>query len=467
MKLEDFQEVIAKGESENVEFKTGSTPPETIAKVVCAFLNSGGGRVMLGIGDRGQLLGVANAKATARQLQNRLVNLISPRALWTVEHIHVDKRDIVIVEVPEGMDKPYVAGGAIYLRSGKDVVPASRNKISVLIQKGAGTSQRWERQMAMGADRVDLDEKLIRETVRMAVKSKRWQGSSNNTDTFLHGLGLIADGGVTNAALVLFGKRPSQLLPQARIRLLVMPKGKTGDRYALDKSFDSCLLRVADEISATLSLHAGGIESRFSAESWQRDDRQIYPMTALREGVMNALVHRDYSSSGSITISILPDSLQISNPGGLPEGLKPADLKRDHPSVPRNPDIAHVCFLRGLIEKVGRGTQRIVEDCREARLHDPKWQSSSLETTLTFFAPAAGFTQTLAEDLNDRQQQILAAVQERKPLSAGDVAKLLGGKVTDRTIRNDLQTLVNGQWLVRRGRGRSTLYVRGPKKELK
>ena len=189
-------------------------------------------------------------------------------------------------------------------------------------------------------------------------------------------------------------------------------------------------------------------------------------MTALREGVMNALVHRDYSSSGSITISILPDSLQISNPGGLPEGLKPADLKRDHPSVPRNPDIAHVCFLRGFIEKVGRGTQRIVEDCREARLHDPKWQSSSLETILTFFTPASGFAQTLVEDLNDRQQKILAAIQEHKPLSANDVAKLLGGEVTDRTVRNDLQTLVNGQWLVRRGRGRSTLYVR-PKKELK
>ena len=467
MRLEDFQEVISKGESKNVEFRKGGVSPDVIAKSVCAFLNSGGGRILIGVGDKGQVVGVKNAGVTTRRLQQRFLHLISPRALWTVEHTQVDKRDVVIVEVPEGMDKPYVAGGAIYLRSGKDAVPASRDKISALIQKGAGTSQRWERQMAMGAERVDLDEKLIGETLRMAVKSKHWQGSSNNTDAFLHGLGLIANGGVTNAALVLFGKRPSQLLPQARIRLLVMPKGKTGNRYALDKSFDSCLLRVADEISATLSLHAGGVESRFTAESWQRDDRQIYPMTALREGVMNALVHRDYSSSGSITISILPDSLQISNPGGLPEGLKPADLKRDHPSVPRNPGIAHVCFLRGFIELVGRGTQRIVEDCREARLHDPKWQSSSLETILTFFAPASGFTQIRVEDLNDRQQNILAAIQEHKPLSASDVAKLLGGGVTDRTIRNDLQTLVNGQWLIRRGRGPSTLYVRAPKKELK
>ncbi|HET8670115.1 MAG TPA: RNA-binding domain-containing protein, partial [Candidatus Saccharimonadales bacterium] len=349
--------------------------PEDIARSVCAFLNSGGGRILIGVEDKSHIVGVQDAAVTARRLQQWLLSLISPRALWTVEPLRVDRKDILIVEVPEGLDKPYVAGGAIYSRIGKDAVPATRDKISVLIQKGARKSRRWERQIATGLGRVDLNQKLIRETLRMAITSRRWQGSSNNTHAFLHGLGLIRDGGVTNAALMLFGKRPSQLFPQARVRLVVMPKGKTGNRYALDKSFDSCLLGIAGEIEATLLSYTGGVESRFSAESWRRDDRQIYPMTALREGVMNALVHRDYSSNASITISIFPDSLQISNPGGLPEGLKPADLKRDHLSLPRNPDIAHACFLRGFIEKVGRGTQRILEDCREAHLPDPKWQS--------------------------------------------------------------------------------------------
>ena len=213
---------------------------------------------------------------------------------------------------------------------------------------------------------------------------------------------------MTNAALLLFGKQPSRLLPQARVRLLVMPEGKTGNRYSLDKTFDACILQIAEQIPSALEAHTGGVASRFSKENWQREDRSLYPTTALREGVMNALVHRDYGASGSITISLLPDSLQISNPGALPHGLTPADLKRDHSSVPRNPDIAHVFFLRGLIEKIGRGTQRIVQDCRKAGLRDPRWQSSGMETKLTFFAPAMS---SRSEDLNERQQQILDLLQ--------------------------------------------------------
>jgi ATP-dependent DNA helicase RecG len=292
----------------------------------------------------------------------------------------------------------------------------------------------------------------------MAVKSQRWQGSPNDIEGFLHALGLVSFGGVTNAALLLFGKQPSRLLPQARVRLLVLPEGKTGNQYSLDKTFDACVLQIAEQIPAALEAHAGGVASRFSEKNWQREDRSLYPITALREGVMNALVHRDYDANGSITISLLPEELQISNPGPLPNGLTPADLKRDHPSVPRNPDIAHVFFLRGLIEKIGRGTQRILEDCRKVGLRDPRWQSSGLETKLTFFAPA---TISRAEDLNERQQQILNLLREKKQLRAGDVAVQLGGGVTDRTVRNDLQLLVDRGWLVRRGRGRSTSYVEG------
>jgi ATP-dependent DNA helicase RecG len=361
------------------------------------------------------------------------------------------------------MDKPYVAGGAIYFRRGEQIVPANRDEISALIQKRSEASQRWERQLVMGAERADLDEKLMGDTARMAVESERWQGSPDDIDGFLHALGLATHGGVTNAALLLFGKQPTRLLPQARVRLLGMPEGKTGNRYSVDKIFDGCILRVAEQIPAALATHAGGIESRFSAENWRREDRPLYPMTALREGVMNALVHRDYSLSGSITISILPDSLLISNPGGLPAELTPSDLKKDHLSVPRNPDIAHVCFLHRLIEKVGRGTQRIVEDCRKARLRDPRWQSSGLETTLTFFAPTAASTRSRMEELSERQQQILDVLREKKHLRSGELAKLLGSGVTDRTVRNDLQTLVDAGLVVRRGRGRSTWYVPGPR----
>jgi ATP-dependent DNA helicase RecG len=225
----------------------------------------------------------------------------------------------------------------------------------------------------------------------------------------------------------------------------------------VDKTFEGPLLRVAEQVPLALSGHIGGVRSKFSSENWKREERVSYPQTALREGIMNALVHRDYSLSGSITILVLPKSLQISSPGGLPAELKPADLKRDHLSIPRNPDIAHICFLHRLIEKIGRGTQRIIEDCRIAHLREPKWQSSSLETTLTLYSPSISSLRDT--ELNVRQKQILGVLHGKTYLTAVEIARMLSNDVTDRTVRTDLQVLVDAGLLTRHGRGRSTMYI--------
>ncbi len=460
MKAADFLKVVAAGEGEQVEFKRGTVVPDAVARVVCAFLNHRGGRVIIGVGDRGELIGVSNAEAVAEQLQSSLGKIITPLALWTVERQEAEGKTFVIVEVPEGMDKPYVAGGAIYYsRKGERVVPATRDEISELIRKRADASQRWERQLVVGADINDLDSALISETAQMAVAAERWQGNPKDNAAFLHSLGLFESGGITNAALVLFGINPTRWLPQARVRLLVLPTGKAGDRHAVDRLFEKNLLRVAQEIPEALTVYAGGVESTFTKESWQREERLLYPRTALREGVMNALIHRDYARNGAIIISIQPHRIKIANPGGLPDGLKPSDLRRDHASIPRNPDIAHVCYLQKLIEKIGRGTQRIVEDCRKAKIKEPRWESSPLETSLTFFAATAPIISASLERLSDRQQKIVEVLKSSGSLKALSIAEALGGGVTDRTIRNDLLALVQSGWVTKRGQGPSTTYV--------
>jgi len=458
MNAEDLHALLARGESERVAFGAGTIHPAVAAKVVSAFLNGRGGRLALGVRDRGDVVGVTDAEATAQRLEEELSNLISPIALWTVERVRIADHDVLLIDVPEGQDKPYVVEGTIYVRRGERVVSATGGEISGLVQRRAAASQRWERQIALGADRGDLDDKLILETLRLAVESRRWQGSPDDTESFLNALGLVVHDAVTNAALLLYGTQPTRVLPQARVRLLVLPEGKTGSRYSVDRLFEACLLHAVTEISEVLTSLAGGVESRFSTEEWRRSDRPTYPISALREGVMNALVHREYGLSGSVIIAIVPESLRISNPGGLPDGLKPSDLRKDHPSLPRNPDLAHVCFLQGLIEKVGRGTQRILEDCRHARLRAPLWRSSRLETTLTLFSPVAG-ARAASEELNERQQRMLAALTERGLLRPNEVARLVGEKVSDRTLRNDLQALVDRGLLLRRGRGRSVSYV--------
>jgi ATP-dependent DNA helicase RecG len=459
MTPEEFQKLIAGGESEQLEFIAGTPAPETLARVVCAFLNDKGGRVFIGVGEKGRVTGIGDIEGMIRHLEAALLQSISPRALWTIEAVPVGGDSVVLVEVPEGRDKPYVGAGGIFFRRGERVVAATRDEISDLIQKRVLAGLRWERQIALGADQKDLDEKLVRETARMAAKSERWTGPTDDAMAFLHALGLVVPNGVTNAALLLFGHETSRFLPQMRVRLVVMSQGKTGDHYDRDQTFDGCLLRMAAQIPEALNHLVSGVQSNLATASWEREESVRYPSTALREGVMNALAHRDYSANGSVIIAVGPDSLSITNPGGLPEQLKPTDLKKDHSSVPRNPDISHVFFLRRLIEKLGRGTQRIVEDCKKAGLKEPKWTSSALETRLTFFSKRTSGSTTPLRELNDRQKTIMAAVRNSGRVKIKELEAMLGGQVTERTVRSDLTGLVDGGALIRRGRGRSTSYV--------
>lgn len=453
----ELHKLLSRGERQTLDFKAGDTAPELVARAVCALLNQTGGQVVIGASEQGKISGVTNVSKKSSALKKHLTSAIAPRALWTVEQMSLEGNDVLVVEVPEGLDKPYVVEGAIYLRPANRVQPASRDQISDLIFRRSAASQRWERQIMVGADLSNLDARLVAETLGYAVESDRWSGKADDHEGFLHSLGLMSNGGITHAAMLLYGKKPTQFLPQARVRLVVMPEGKTGSRFTLDKMFEGPLLRIAAQIPQELSAHTGGVSSRFTERDWQREERQRYPMTALREAVMNALVHRDYESNGSILISIHPKTLRISNPGGLPSELTLADLKRDHPSLPRNPDIAHACFLHRLIEKIGRGTQRILEDCRKASLDPPKWNSSRLEMSITFTSGSEIGVKGSKQRATSRQQEILAILQKHKEISVKELRELFGS-LPERTLRYDLQVLLDAGSIVRQGQANRTIY---------
>jgi ATP-dependent DNA helicase RecG len=445
MTTQELHQLLQASENEVLEFKAAPTT-EAIARAVSAFLNQKGGRLILGVGPQGQVVGIPKVDQTVQGIQNEVPKLISPSAPWSVEKFEIDGKNIVIIEVPTGADQPYIANGAVYIRRGERIETASRDEMTRIISARAKANHRWERQMVVGVDSKELDHALIRETIRLARQAERWSGVADDVDEFLAAMGLSESGGF---------KRPTRLLPQVGVRLLVLPEGKTGGRYTLDKWFDSCLIRLATEIPKALAPIIGGVESTFSEDSWQRKDRPRYPSFAVREGIMNALVHRDYVSTASILISVHPDSIEITNPGILPNHLKPADLRKDHLSTPRNPDLAHLSFLHGLIEKVGRGTQKIIADCREARLRDPKWVSTGATTSLTLYGPASI---DITIDLNERQQKILSLLASGERMRGTDLAKKVDPNVSTRTIRTDLLALVQSGRLVQRGRGRNTSY---------
>ena len=376
-----IKKLIKKGESEQLEFKE-SVHRDTIAKIICGFLNAKGGVAFIGIGYQGKPIGVKNAVAQAESLNQYLYNSITPEAPVSVSVESFANKQIIMVKVGKGSNTPYVFGRDIYIRKEDQTKKATAEDISSLIVERSKTELHWERQLTLGIELKDLDELQIRKTINDLKKYGRGKIFSE-PEEFLSHYGLFQNGNLTNAAVVLFAKNPTRFLPQCRVRLTVFKGSKSSDSFIYDKIYEGNLFQIIEELFQFFEVNIA-VKSKFSDLKWQREDI-AYPKLALREGLMNALIHRDYSNiSGSVIIAFYPDHLEITNYGQLPPELKPADLAKNHLSLPRNPDIAHICYLRQMIEKIGRGTIKMIEDCESKGYPKPIWQSESGRTTLTF-----------------------------------------------------------------------------------
>lgn len=197
-------------------------------------------------------------------------------------------------------------------------------------------------------------------------------------------------GRLTNGGDVLFTRNPAARHPQVRSRAVCFASDKAGDQYRDMKSFEGPLVSVIEALH-TFILRNTPSMAHFKKDGLQRVDEPLYPAEAVREGLVNALAHRDYADfSGGVSVQIYPGRLEIWNSGGFPEGITPEKIMAGHISVLRNPDIAHVPYMRGLMEKLGRGGLLIQKACKNRGLSEPRWRSEDgRNVTLTFFAPEA------------------------------------------------------------------------------
>lgn len=462
----ELEKLIKAGESEQLEH-FATLAKDKIGKAVCGFLNASGGRVIVGIDAEGHAISVQNAETHKAELDAYLNEKIVPQTPITVSIENYNGQQLILVKVWAGSKPPYMFDGKIYLRKGVKTVLSGPEDISPLIIRRQQADLHWERQIALGVGFEDLDQALIQDLMLRARKKYFDKVNWTDQESFLTQLGLYQNGSLTNAAVVLFGKTPCRFLPQCRVRIVVMPKGKTGSRYSndviLEGNLFSNFLTIQEFFRTNIEM-----ESHFSPTEWQRDDRRKYPLEALDEGVLNALIHRDYASiSGSLFIGIYGDHLEIMNFGGLPDGWTTNDLKVNHMSLPRNPDIAHACFLQGWIEKLGRGTLMILEKCKENGLKKPQWSLGGGATTLTFYAKTEPEpARTSFNELNNRQHHILELLGEGGPKTVAELLQSLENTVSDRTLRTDLQLLIRGHWVSKLGSGRNTRYIHNRKSSI-
>lgn len=372
--------LLQQAENERIELKANAKL-DTIAKEITAFINSHGGDLILGVDDNKNIVGIKNTEQFAVEIQNYLVSNIVPIAPISVLPISYKNKELILISVWEGAKKPYSFKQVIYNRVGSNTIVAKNTEILNLIENRKKADFNWERMPVLGAELEDLDSYEIQRTIEL-VKKRNSQRTFINEEDFLIQQGLLVNGNITNACIVLFGKNPTRFIPQSKIRLTVYPDRNATNTFLEDRFFEGNIFSNITSVFTYLdALYAKTIK----IEGLHRTEKKNYPEIALREGILNAIVHRDYNSAnGFLHISIFSDRTEISNYGSLPEGITVADLKKEHPSILRNPDIANICFVRQYIEMVGSGIIRILSECKKNGFKTPKWSDKNNILLLTF-----------------------------------------------------------------------------------
>jgi len=447
---------LAAGEDAITEFLM-STKTDRVGRIVCSLLNGDGGTVFLGVDDNGTAVGLpGDVAAEASRLERELKTLISPPPFLTAGPTEIDGKPIVILDVPKGQEGAYVFRGGVWLRDGAATRAARRDELRVIFS-AEDREIRWERQQSplMSSEFLEVDE--IRSTVRTSVANGRFTFTDASDDLLvLDDLSLRNLTGFTQAGDVLFSERPSRRHPQVRAQLLTYSGDKSSERYENNRAFEGPLARVCLEIIAAAEAF-NHTRSSFSGGP-ERDDLKAYNSDALREGIVNAFVHRDYAAySGGLKVSIYPDRIEIWNSGGLPDGLRPSDLVRRHQSILSNPDIAQVFYLRGLMEKVGRGTEFIARSSFNLGAAAPTWRETQSGVTLTIFSAHAG---GLGGDLNERQKLLIDSLEKGDAVAVREYVGMISGEVGARQARRDLDELVRIGFLEVEGAGPATRYRR-------
>jgi ATP-dependent DNA helicase RecG len=455
-----ISQLLSHGESAQVEFKSGVDKEAHIEEAACAFLNAQGGVIVVGVKDDGCPVGVRRAEEKVESLQQRLWEAISPLASLSATVETVQGKSLIVIDVPQGLEKPYVCKGRIMVRRGSDVVPASASEISALIGQRAHSEGRWERLPALGIEEDDLDVALLRK-VAETIKERRGYSidPSRKPTTILERLGLIQGGQFTNAAVVLFGKNPAEWYPQTRVRAARF-RGDDRTEFIDNRVFEGSLFSLVETLVSFVQSHIPVVSS-LAPNELQRRDRLAYPLPAVREAIVNALVHRDYSAfDGGMTVAVYDERMEFWNSGSLPEAMTVEDLRTTHPSRPINPDIAQVCFLYGLMERWGIGTQRIIRACVESGLPEPDWKVDRNGVTLILRLSEAGPVATATGSLNLRLLNVARRLRPGQTLKITDYLELVSSEVKERQARIDLNHLVEAGYLQRMGAGPATVYVR-------
>ena len=433
-------------EQHNIEYK--SSWHDDYLKWICGFANAQGGRIYIGKDDTGKAVGIEDYKKLMDEIPNKIKNMMGITAEVNLLKEY-DKHFIEIIVQPYSV--PISLRGRYYYRSGSVKQELTGTALNEFLLKRAG--QTWDNVIEPLATFADIDEKSVKEYLVISKEKGRLPNFDGlTTEEIFDKLHLTEDGQLKRAAIILFGKDPCRFYPNVFVKIGRFVKGDADLRYQdVEEGNIIVLLRNVLE-----RLDQKYLIKQITFEGMYRIEKSEYPVPALRESLLNSLVHRGYM--GSFTqMRVYDDKINLWNEGGLPDGMNLEALKRSHKSKPRNLLIADVCFKGGLIDAWGRGTISIIDACKEADLPEPEFLEEDGGFMVTLFKDRFSKEQLQQLSLNERQVKAVLYVKEKGKITNGVYQTI--NEVKKTISAAELQELTEKNILTRIGTtGRSIFY---------
>ena len=461
MSVETFiKELVKQQVSDKLEMKI-NWDTDSILKSVCAFLNTDGGWIIVGF-DGEKYLGVSDiSEHSVNELKKRASDEIFPQALIYIQEELIKGKKIILLNVLRGSRQPYSFKKKYYIHSKNKTKEASPDDISLILRASNQYTSSWEKTSTIDAIYSDLDETGIIKTIESAKLLGKANTLPETHREFLSYFQLVDYSIIRNGAIILYGFNPTRFFSQCRIRITNMPNGVIGNHYTDIELIEDNLFTSFDRVMNYFKKNIPVI-STFDQDNPIRIDRPKYPFEALDEAIVNALVHRDYGDlSGEVTINIYEDKIEIINSGEIPSNIiSKKNTIETHHSVLRNPTIAHMFFLMGRMEKLGRGLSLIKNKFEEFKLKSPEWVFQNGYTMLTLFCVPNEVK------VNNRIFRFFSQMEYEKIYSREDYISFFRDCeiLKERTARSDIQKLTEGGWLRKVGDGPQTGYVKTSKK---
>jgi ATP-dependent DNA helicase RecG len=422
-------------ESETVELKEFYTPD--FKKEIVAFANTNGGTIYIGVQDNGEIVGLDNADFVMQQISNSLRDGIRPDvSMFTnIELLQEDNKYFVKLTVSQGTKKPYYLSDkglkptGVYVRSGTTSAPASEDAIRMMIKMTDG-------------DSFESNRSLIQELTFNSLNKEMERRNLEFSEVQMKDLGILSSDDI-----------------YTNMGLLVSDQCKHSIKFAVFQGSDKLVFKDRKELTGSLFAQLtdayktvdfyNGTKATF--HDLLRTDERDYPEDAVREALLNAIVHRDYSFSGSTIINLYSDRLEIISLGGLVSGLS-LEAAMLGASQPRNEKLASLFYRMKLIEAYGTGISKIIS-CYKGLPVQPKFEN--VEGAFRVVLPNMHAQELSVED--EKYLPILRLFEKQKEITRSDVEEALGVGTT--YAINMLKEMLEKELIKKVGNGRLTRYV--------